>query len=96
MSIFQERGWDPLEGDALVAEARTLDHVAGEIETEHILVAHGTRRSFTYRMRMYTATELVRMLEEVGFDEIECFGDYKGGALSRETRLVVCARNFPA
>jgi hypothetical protein len=65
--------------------------VAGEIETEHIFVSGGTRRSFTYRLRVYTATELVRMIQDMGFAEIECFGDYEGAELSRETRLVVRA-----
>jgi SAM-dependent methyltransferase len=92
MAIFQPNTWEPLDGESLVAEARSFDHVAGEVETEHILVAGGSRRSFTYRIRCYTATELTRMLADVGFGEIECFGNYEGGPLERETRLVVRAR----
>jgi ubiquinone/menaquinone biosynthesis C-methylase UbiE len=92
MAIFQPNTWEPLGGESLVAEARSFDHVAGEVETEHILVAGGSRRSFTYRIRCYTATELTRMVAGVGFGEIECFGDYDGGELARETRLVVRAR----
>jgi ubiquinone/menaquinone biosynthesis C-methylase UbiE len=89
MAIFQERSWEPLEGENLVAEARTFDPVAGEIETEHILVAGGSRRGLTYKLRVYTATELVRILADVGFEAIECFGDFERGELSRETRLVI-------
>jgi ubiquinone/menaquinone biosynthesis C-methylase UbiE len=92
MVIFQTHTWEPLDGEDLVAEARSFDPVAGEIETEHILVAGRSRRSFTYKLRVYTATELVRMLEDVGYAEIECFGDYAGGELARETRLVIRAR----
>jgi hypothetical protein len=51
----------------------------------------GSRRDFTYKLRVYTATDLVRMLAEVGFGEIDCFGDYEGAELTRETRLVVRA-----
>lgn len=91
MATFQPRTWDPLEGDALVADARSFDHVAGEIETQHVYVAGGSRRDFTYKLRVYTATDLVRMLAEVGFGEIDCFGDYEGAGLTRETRLVVRA-----
>lgn len=93
MAIFQERSWDPA-GDAIVAEERRFDHVAGEIETDHILIADGTRRSLTFRVRVYTATELVRILDDVGFGDISCFGDYGGAELSRETRLVVRARKL--
>jgi SAM-dependent methyltransferase len=94
MAIFQERGWEPLEGDAIVAEGRRFDYAAGEIETEHILLADGERRSFTYKMRVYTATDLVRMLDDVGYGPVECFGDYEGGELTRETRLVIRARKL--
>ena len=34
----------------------------------------------TFRLRVYTATELARLLEDVGFAEIECFGDLDGGS----------------
>jgi SAM-dependent methyltransferase len=92
MAIFLERSWEPLEGEAILAEARRFDYVAGEIETDHILLADGRRRSVTFRVRVYTATELVRLLEHVGFGEVECFGDLEGAELSRDTRLVVRAR----
>lgn len=92
MHIYQPRGWDPLPDDGMVAESRRLDHVAGEIETEHILVKDGEQRRFTYRLRVYTATELVRMLESVGFVDVEAFGDLEGGKLTRESRLAVRAR----
>jgi ubiquinone/menaquinone biosynthesis C-methylase UbiE len=92
MFIFQERSWDPLADDAVLLEERQFDHVAGEIETDHTYLAVGERRSVTFRVRVYTATELVKLLAEVGFTNIDCFGDYAGGPLSRETRLVVRAR----
>jgi hypothetical protein len=66
---------------------------AGEVEPEHILApADGPRRTVTFRLRVYTATELARLLVDVGFAEIECFGDLDGAALAREGRLVVRAR----
>ena len=89
MHIFQERGWDPLADDAVLLEERRFDPVAGEIETDHTYLAVGERRSITFRVRVYTATELVRLLADVGFAESECYGDYEGAPLSRETRLVV-------
>jgi hypothetical protein len=67
---------------------------AGEVETEHILApADGPRRTVTFRLRVYTATQLARLLEDVGFAQIECFfSDLDGGQLSRESRLAVRAR----
>jgi ubiquinone/menaquinone biosynthesis C-methylase UbiE len=90
--IFQERSWDPLVDDAVRLEERTFDLVAGEVESALTLLSVSERHSVTYRIRVYTATELVKLLRETGFAEIDCFGDYEGGPLSRETRLVVRAR----
>jgi ubiquinone/menaquinone biosynthesis C-methylase UbiE len=93
MTILQERGWEHLEDDAVLLEERRFDYVAGVIQTDHTLApSEGPRRTVTFRLRVYTATELVRMLEAVGFSEIEGFGDLEGGELSRETRLVIRAR----
>jgi SAM-dependent methyltransferase len=92
MAIFQERSWDPLPDDAVLLEERRFDYLRGEIETVHTYFAVGDRRSVTFRLRVYTATELARLLTEIGFDEIDCFGDFEGAPLSRETRLVVRAR----
>ena len=92
MAIFQQRGWDPLEDGAVLLEERDFDYVAGETVTNHTYLSVGERRSVTFRVRCYTATELVKLLAEVGFTDIECFGDFEGAPLSRETRLVVRAR----
>ncbi len=93
MAILQVRGWEHLRDDAVLLEERTFDYVAGEIETIHTLApAEGPRHAVTYRLRVYTATELARMLERAGFSEPDCFGDLEGAELSRETRLVIRAR----
>ena len=91
MAIFQQRGWDPIGEDVIVAEERRFDHVAGEVETDHIVFAGGQKRSITFRLRVYTATELARLLEDVGYAEVECFGAYDRVDLTRESRLVVRA-----
>jgi ubiquinone/menaquinone biosynthesis C-methylase UbiE len=93
MAIFQARTWDPLPDGGVVFEERQFDHVAGEIEAVHTLVtAAGQRRDFGYRLRAYTATDLVRLVREAGFAEVECFGGYERQELSQDTRLVVVAR----
>ncbi len=93
MHIFQRRGWTPLPDGDLLLEERTFDYATGEIETVHSLVeAGGNRESLTYRFRVYTATELVRLAEEAGFTAVECFGGWDQEPLSRETRLILVAK----
>ena len=91
MAIFQERGWEPLEDGRPARGARLRLRRRGGCD-EHTYLSVGERRSVTFRLRCYTATELVKLLAEVGFTEIECFGDFEGAPLSRETRLVVRAQ----
>jgi SAM-dependent methyltransferase len=93
MRSFAERSWDPLPDGGFVLEERRFDHAAGEIETTHTLVtADGSRKSHTYRLRVYTATELIRLLEDAGFQAVEPYGGLEGGELSeRVWRLAVVA-----
>lgn len=94
MRSFQRRHWDPLPDGGLVLEERSFDHAAGEIETTHTLVgADGSRESSTYRLRVYTATELISLLHEAGFGAVEAYGGLDGGELSADAwRLVLVAR----
>jgi ubiquinone/menaquinone biosynthesis C-methylase UbiE len=92
MAIYRERDWEEREAGVRL-EARRFDPVAGEIETDHSLLgADGTRRTLNYTMRLYTATELTRLVAGAGFADVECFGSFDGGPLSRDTRLVLRAR----
>ena len=86
MHIYQQRGWNPLPDGDLLIEERTFDYVAGEIETTHSLVeAGGNRESLTYRFRVYTATELVRLVEEAGFADVRVLRRLGSrGALARD------------
>jgi SAM-dependent methyltransferase len=91
MAIYRESEWEA-RGDDLRLDLRRFDPVAGEIESELVLVtADGSRRGITYRIRLYTATELVRLVSDAGFGQVECFGSFDREPLSRDTRLVVRA-----
>lgn len=91
MAMFQERSWEHGSSGAILAEERRFDYLAGEVETDQHLIVDGARRTIAFRLRVYTATELARLLADAGFAEIEAFGDYDGGELSRDTRLVARA-----
>jgi SAM-dependent methyltransferase len=91
--IFLERLWDPLPDGGSVLEEHRFDQVSGVMENDFTLVdAAGARESVTYRIRTYTVTELVRLVEEAGFSGIECYGGPEGEELGLDTRLVLLAR----
>jgi ubiquinone/menaquinone biosynthesis C-methylase UbiE len=92
-AIFRPRDWEPLPDGRVVVEERGFDLVRGTTEVTHTLVREdGRRSSFSYSLRIYTATELARMLADAGFAETEFFGGFDREPLTRERRLVALAR----
>jgi ubiquinone/menaquinone biosynthesis C-methylase UbiE len=94
MSVFREQDWEELPDGGVVFERRAFDPVAGAAEVSHRLIrANGDRASFSYRIRVYTATELAAMLSEAGFADVEfCGGLVEREPLSPQRRLVAVAR----
>ena len=91
--IFQARSWEPLPDGSRLLEERRFDPVESVIEGTHkLLPEDGEPISFVYRLRVYTATELARMLADAGFAELGFFGGFEEEPLSAEARLVVRAR----
>jgi SAM-dependent methyltransferase len=92
MAIFRQSDWEELGGGALKLEARRFDAAAGVMENDHVLIAEdGSRHAVTYRIRVYTATELARLVAEAGFTRVECFGGFDRTPPSRDARLVIRA-----
>ena len=90
---FRETGWRLLGAGRLLLEQRTFDPSAGVAqETQTIIEPTGERESRTWSARVYTATELLAMLERAGFAEARCLGDLDGAPFETTTRLVIVAR----
>lgn len=93
VAAFREQEWSLLGEGRLLLEQRTFDPVGGVAQVTQTLVeTGGERESRTFSVRVYTATELLAMLERAGFAESKCFGDLDGGPFAPTTRLVVVAR----
>src|SRR5215217_307282 len=90
---FAEQDWRLLGEGRLLLEQRTFDAAAGVAQTTQTLVDNtGARDSRSFSVRIYTATELVAMLDSAGFEETRCHGDLDGRPFATDTRLVVVAR----
>jgi SAM-dependent methyltransferase len=90
---FTEQDWNLMGEGRLLLEQRTFDPVSGIAQTTQTLIEPGGERdSRTFSIRVYTATELLAMLERAGFAEARCHGDLQGGPFATDTRLVVVAR----
>jgi SAM-dependent methyltransferase len=89
---FQERDWELVGEGRLLMTQRTFDPASGVVQmTQTLAEPTGDRDSRTLSLRVYTATELLAMLDRAGFAEARCYGDLDGGEFSTGTRLVIVA-----
>jgi ubiquinone/menaquinone biosynthesis C-methylase UbiE len=97
MSGFRDNEWYELPDGALLLDRGRFDHVAGAVErTQTLIRSDGERVTTSFRLRVYTATELDAMLRRAGFTEVE----FVGGLIEREPlsaqgKLVAIARTTP-
>jgi len=90
---FHDTDWHMLGEGRLLLEQRTFDPALGLAQTTQTLIEPGgDRDSRTFSLRVYTATELLAMLDAAGFAEARCHGDLGGAPFGTNTRLVVVAR----
>jgi ubiquinone/menaquinone biosynthesis C-methylase UbiE len=90
---FHEQDWRLVGEGRLLLEQRSFDAAAGVAQTTQTLIEKtGERDSRSFAVRVYTATELVAMLNRAGFDDARCYGDLAGSPFDTSTRLVIVAR----
>ena len=92
---FAQRTWDRLPDGSLYLEERTVDWLAGTIDTYRLIVSPTNERTERpYLLHVYSAKEWVEMLNEAGFAQAEAFGSWDGGApLTPDVwRLILRAR----
>jgi ubiquinone/menaquinone biosynthesis C-methylase UbiE len=89
---FQENRWMRVGEGRLMLEQGSWDPTSGLAQTTQTLVdPGGERESRTWSLRVYSATELVAMLNRAGFESARCHGDLEGSPFSTDTRLVIVA-----
>jgi SAM-dependent methyltransferase len=72
LPAFQERSWYDL-GETLFLNNNRYDHVRGRLETEDIIIRNGQVDRRPGFQRVYTYSELCRLLREAGFATPEGF-----------------------
>ena len=90
---FHAQDWQLLGAGRLLLEQRTFDPAAGVAQvTQTLIDGAGQRESRSYSLRVYTATELLAMLDRAGYATMRCHGNLAGEPFGVGTRLVVVAR----
>ena len=63
--------------------------------TELTWYEEGQRRQVKLAVRLYTATELTRMVAAAGLRPVAYYGDWSGGELTRESRHIILVAEKP-
>ncbi|GAC1358635.1 MAG: class I SAM-dependent methyltransferase [Ktedonobacteraceae bacterium] len=81
------------DDDLIVLEERHIDLLTSRNEVRvSLLHPEGKRTEHRQSMRIYTLTELVRMLASAGLQVQAYYGGLEGGPLTLDSRLVLLAR----
>jgi ubiquinone/menaquinone biosynthesis C-methylase UbiE len=92
VGMVSDRHWRLMGEGRLLLEQSTFDPATGVAQTTQTLIeGDGTRESRTFSVRVYTATELLAMIERAGFSDAKAYGSLDGEPFSLATRLVIAA-----
>ena len=93
MSVFRESEFRELPDGAFMMERRHYDVRSGRVDNDWIyLTPKGERHVQSHSIRLYTFTELERMLGQAGLTVLQTWGGFDGTKLTmRSPRMVVLA-----
>lgn len=78
---FQERDWFTV-GDAAVMERRVLEPKSRRMVVERTIERHGELEVNVHVIRLYGARELETLLHDVGFAQVQLYGDWDGSPVA--------------
>jgi len=92
VQMVSDRHWRLMGEGRLLLEQSTFDPASGVAQTTQTLIdGAGRRESRTFSVRVYTATELLGLLERAGFSDAKAYGSLEGDPFTLDTRLVISA-----
>jgi SAM-dependent methyltransferase len=90
--IFRERDWQEING-AIMLEERKVTKNWSWMENRWVLIKDGKVKEFRFSLRPYSASELIVLLKESGFDSVQVFGNLAGDPYDHKAkRLIAVAR----
>ena len=94
MRIFRDTRWNEADSGVMVLEHREFDHLAGRNNVAHITIyPDGRQVTRHHSLRVYTLTEIAKMLERAGLKVEATYGSTDGTPFTLDSRrLVIHAR----
>ncbi len=88
--IYQERDWRESEDGTLLLQERKITKNWSWLDNRWIRVAKsGERQEYMVSHRIYSAVELIKLLEDCGFSDVQVFGDFEGVPYDQNARRLV-------
>lgn len=94
IKIYQERDWQEMPNKTIVLYKRAFNPVTGKNSEERTYISpNGKRKKNNISIRLYTLTELDKILENNGIEIKKVFGDFEGNEFARNSRrMIIVAR----
>lgn len=94
IGVYEPKDWVQLEDGSFAVAQRTFDPVAGVNRVTHRWrTSSGEQRERQHRLRIYSATELDRMLRQAGFEPVDWYGGFSLRPFGpRSRRMLVVAK----
>jgi SAM-dependent methyltransferase len=92
---YIQNDWHSEADGTLYVEHRALDLVSSRMRVRFVVVGPkgGRHDSIGHDIRLYTLTEMTRLLERVSLGEIEVFGDFDDSPYEiGSRRMIICVR----
>ncbi len=98
MRTWRTRGWMRAQDGLVCLDGRKLDWLTGTQSVERTLIEpDGTRKTLTYKLRLFAPHEIVAWLRRAGLETTGLFGDFAGAPYGlASARLFVVARKAAA
>lgn len=89
---FAPREWHELDDGLLLLEERSITDSWRSVHTRWIIFRNGRRSEVAFSLRLYGASELIDLLEGVGFTDVQALGNLEGDPYDEHAgRLVMVA-----
>jgi SAM-dependent methyltransferase len=91
--VFSETSTEDLDNGATLTEERTVGPEWAWVENRWIVRSDTAEKETTFRVRMYSGSELSQALRSTGFSDVKLYGDWTGSPYDDQARrLIAVAR----
>jgi SAM-dependent methyltransferase len=86
---FRPRHWERLEDGTIFLDERSIHDGWAYASAIWTLILDSERKSFAVKVRLYSGTELSRLLRKAGFRDVRLYGAYDGRPYDHEAKKLV-------